>query len=336
MARGQALMDDALIGYVVLSLRSCTPPTTPSSSRRSRSECFRGPCSIGCTRVSAAWSFSRRCGPSRGPPAAIPTRGWHGASSSTSKTWRGLGDTHDAIGPLVDALSAQYLGPYRNPLDERAAELSDPAEVPGAAHLAERLAETRDRGRSVWIEPDRGVDIALLPMLRAVVGDRVSRLEPGDRPAAGDFLLRAGSVRPLLLFKALQLLQCRGMADPLQDYVAFDLETTEKDPAECEIVELAAVRVRGRVIVEQFQRLVRPSRPITRRRPPSTATRTRTSATSPPWRRSGRRSASSWAVISSWPTMATPSTCPCSAGSRTACRVSTSSCSSTRCRWLAH
>jgi DNA helicase-2/ATP-dependent DNA helicase PcrA len=53
------------------------------------------------------------------------------------------------------------------------------------------------------------------------------------------------------------------MADPLQDYVAFDLETTEKDPAECEIVELAAVRVRGRVIVEQFQRLVRPSRPIT-------------------------------------------------------------------------
>ena len=53
------------------------------------------------------------------------------------------------------------------------AELSDPADVPGAAHLAERLAETRDRGHSVWIEPDRGVDIALLPMLRAVVGDRV-------------------------------------------------------------------------------------------------------------------------------------------------------------------
>ena len=52
------------------------------------------------------------------------------------------------------------------------------------------------------------------------------------------------------------------MADPLQDYVAFDLETTEKDPAECEIVELAAVRVRGRGVVEQFQRLVRPSRPI--------------------------------------------------------------------------
>ena len=156
-------------------------------------------------------------------------------------------------------------GRYRNPLDERAAELSDPADVPGAAHLAERLAEDRETGVTVWIEPDRGVDLALLPMLRAVVGDRVYRLGPGERPAAGDFLLRAGSVRPLLLFKALQLLQCRGLADPLQDYVAFDLETTEMDPAECEIVELAAVRVRGRVVVDQFQRLVRPSRPITPR-----------------------------------------------------------------------
>ena len=83
----------------------------------------------------------------------------------------------------------------------------------------------------------------------------------GPRPAISCCAPEASG--PLLLFKALQLLQCRGMADPLQDYVAFDLETTEKDPAECEIVELAAVRVRGRVIVEQFQRLVRPSRPIT-------------------------------------------------------------------------
>ena len=205
-----------------------------------------------------------------------------GASCSTSRTWRASGRTHDRLPDLVDALLAERLGPYRNPLDERAAELTDPADVPGAAHLAERLPETRDRAGTVWIEPDRGVDLALLADARAVVGDRVRRLGPGDRPAPGDLVLPAGSVRPLLLFKALQLLQCRGLADPLQDYVAFDLETTEMDPAECDIVELAAVRVRGRVIVEQFQRLVRPVRPISAAaRPPSTATTTRTSATSP-------------------------------------------------------
>jgi DNA polymerase III epsilon subunit-like protein len=40
--------------------------------------------------------------------------------------------------------------------------------------------------------------------------------------------------------------------------VAFDLETTDLDVAGCEILELAAVRVRSRVIVEQFSRLSAP------------------------------------------------------------------------------
>ena len=262
MARGQALVDDELIGFVVSSLRVLQAPDDPLVVEgfaermlprplldRVRAK-FRG-----MELLSALRTFSRT---SRGDPDA--RLAWRFIFHIENLA--GLGRTHEALGSLVDALIAQYLGPYRNPLDDRAAELSDPAQVKGAAHLAERLAELRDNGHAVWIEPDRGLDLALLPMLRAVVGDRVYRLEPGERPAPGDFLLRAGSVRPLLLFKALQLLQCRGLVDPLQDYVVFDLETTGKDPAECEIVELAAVRVRGRVIVEQFQRLIRTSRPI--------------------------------------------------------------------------
>jgi superfamily I DNA/RNA helicase/DNA polymerase III epsilon subunit-like protein len=262
MARGQALMDDTLIGFVVLSLRVLHTPDDPLVVEAFAERMLPRPLLDrvrakfrGMELLTALRTFSRT---SRGDPDA-------------RLAWRlifhienlaGLGRTHDAIGPLVEALAAQYLGPYRNPLDDRAAELSDPAEVAGAAHLAERLAETREHGRAVWVEPDRGVELALVPMLRAAVGERVHRLTPADRPAAGDLLLRAGSVRPLLLFKALQLLQCRGLVDPLQDYVAFDLETTEKDPAECEVIELAAVRVRNRVIVDQFQRLVRPSRSI--------------------------------------------------------------------------
>ena len=262
MARGQALMDDELIGFVVSSLRVLSAPDDPVAVESFADRMLPHPL---LDRVRANFrdmelldalrTFSRT---SRGDPDA--RLAWRFIFHIENLT--GLGRTHDALGPLVDALIAEYLGPYRNPLDERAAELSDPAEVPGAAHLAERLVEIRHRGHAVWIEPDRGVDIALLPMLRSVVGDRVYRLGSGDRPAAGDFLLRAGSVRPLLLFKALQLMQCRDLVDPLQDYVAFDLETTGKDPAECEIVELAAVRVRGRVIVDQFQRLIRTSGPI--------------------------------------------------------------------------
>jgi len=262
MARGQALMDDELIGFVVSSLRVLHAPDDPVAVEAFAERMLPRPLLDrvranfrGMELLDALRTFSRT---SRGDPDA--RLAWRFIFHIENLT--GLGRTHVALAPLVDALVAQYLGPYRNPLDERAAELSDPAAVKGAPHLAERLVEARDDRHAVWLEPDRGVDLALLPMLRAVMGDRVYRLGPGDRPAGGDLLLRAGSVRPLLLFKALQLVQCRDLADPLRDYVAFDLETTGKDPAECEIVELAAVRVRGRVIVEQFQRLIRTSRPI--------------------------------------------------------------------------
>jgi superfamily I DNA/RNA helicase/DNA polymerase III epsilon subunit-like protein len=262
MAKGQALMDDTLIGFVVHSLRMLQTPDDPVVLEAFAERMLPRPMLDrvranfrGLELLAALRTFSRT---SRGDPDA--RLAWRFIFHVENLA--GLGRTHDALPSLVDALVAQYLGPYRNPLDDRAAELTDPAVVPGAVDLAERLAEVREHGRAVWIEPDRGLDVALLPMLRAVVGDRVYRLEAGDAPASRDLVLRAGGTRPVLLFKALQLLQCRGLVDPLQDYVAFDLETTEKDPAECEVLELAAVRVRGRVIVEQFQRLVRPSRPI--------------------------------------------------------------------------
>ena len=262
MARGQALLDDELIGFIVASLRIIRTPDDPLTVDAFAEQVLPRPlldrvraCHRGLDPLTALRAFARTA---RGDPDA--RQAWRFIFHVENLV--GLGRTHDSLGGLVDALLAQRLGRYRNPLDERATELSDPAESSGASHLAGRLAETRDHGRTVWIGPDRGVDLALLPMLRAVLGDRVRRLGPADRPAAGDFLLPAGAARPLLIFKALQLLQCRGLADPLQDYVAFDLETTEMDVAECEIVELAAVRVRGGVIVDQFQRLVRTDRPI--------------------------------------------------------------------------
>jgi DNA helicase II / ATP-dependent DNA helicase PcrA len=165
----------------------------------------------------------------------------------------------------VEELLSQRIGKYRNPLEERAGELSDPADFPGAAALAARIGATALRGGAIWVEPDRGVEIATVRLLQGALGGDVRRLLPGDRPLPGDLVLPAGGFRPLALFKALQLHHCREMADPFQDYVAFDLETTDKEIADCEIVEIAAVRVRGRVVVEQFEQLVRPDRPISRR-----------------------------------------------------------------------
>jgi superfamily I DNA/RNA helicase/DNA polymerase III epsilon subunit-like protein len=265
MARGQALMDDELVGAIVASLRILQAPDDPLPIEAFADQVL--PAALvnrvraahrGLDLVTALRVFARTM---RGDPDV--RHAWRFVFHIENLA--GLGRTHDTLDALVEALLSERLGRYRNPLDERAAELTDPAEFPGAAQLADQLRDSRDRGAVVWLEPDRGLELALLPMLKAVVGDRIRRVEPGDRPAQGDLVLRAGSVRPLLVFKALQLLQCHGLGDPLQDYVAFDLETTDKDPATCDVVELAAVRVRGGVIVDQFQRLVRPARPITPR-----------------------------------------------------------------------
>lgn len=47
-----------------------------------------------------------------------------------------------------------------------------------------------------------------------------------------------------------------------RDYVALDLETTGFYPNSCRITEIGAVRVRGGIVVDRFQRLINPMQPI--------------------------------------------------------------------------
>ncbi len=265
LARGQALSDDEVIGFVVSSLRVILAPDDPLAleafADQVLPQALLERVRVGFRNLELMAGLRAFCRIARGDPDTRPA--WRFIFHIENLA--GLGHTHATLDSLVDELLSQRIGPYRNPLDERATELSDPAEFPGAVELAERLAGTIWQRSTVWVEPDLGIEIALIRMLRAALGDRVRRLEAEDRPAPRDVVLRAGSPRPLLLFKALQVFQCRHLADPLQDYVAFDIETTDLDVAECEIVELAAVRVRGRVIVDRFEQLVRTGRRITPR-----------------------------------------------------------------------
>lgn len=43
-----------------------------------------------------------------------------------------------------------------------------------------------------------------------------------------------------------------------EDYVVLDLETTGLSPKENEIIELSALRIRGRKVVEEYSKLVKP------------------------------------------------------------------------------
>ena len=265
LAQGQSVRDDELIAFVLASLRVIRSPDDELAIEafaervlprqlvdevRAR---YRD-----CDLVSALRSFGRAA---KGDVNA--RRAWRFVFHVENLA--ALGRTHDALPGLVEELLSQRIGRYRNPLEERAAELSDPASYPGAATLAARIGEVVRAQGAVWVEPDRGLEIPMVRLLQAALGGDVRRLRPGDRPLPGDLVLPARAIRPLGLFKALQLHHCREIEDPFQDYVAFDLETTDRDIGDCEIVEIAAVRVRGRVVVEQFHRLVRPTRPISRK-----------------------------------------------------------------------
>jgi superfamily I DNA/RNA helicase/DNA polymerase III epsilon subunit-like protein len=265
LAQGQSVHDDELIGFVLASLRVIRAPDDELAIEAFADQVL--PRQLvdevrahhrECDLVSALRSFGRAA---KGDVNA--RRAWRFVFHVENLA--ALGRTHDSLPSLVDELLSQRIGRYRNPLEERAAELSDPAAYPGAAALADRIADVVRAQGAVWVEPDRGLEIPTTRLLQGAIGGDVRRLGPGDRPFPGDLVLRAGAVRPLSLFKALQLHHCREMEDPFQDYVAFDLETTDKDISSCGIVQIAAVRVRNRVVVEQFERLVCPGRPISRR-----------------------------------------------------------------------
>jgi ATP-dependent DNA helicase UvrD/PcrA len=262
LARGQALCDDEVIGFVISSLRVVRDPRDPVALDGLAEKVLPQPV---LQQVRARFSavellaglraFARE---SRGDP-------------DSRLAWRfvfrvenlaALGRAHEHIDALVEELLSQGVGRYRNPLDERADELTDPAEFPGARLLARRLSQAAAGGARVWVEPDGGLEIPLMQMLRAGFDGEVLPLDITRQPGPSDLVIPARAARPLLIFKALQLFRCASLADPLPDYVAFDLETTDVDPAECDIVELAAVRVRNRVIVDQFTQLIRTSRPI--------------------------------------------------------------------------
>jgi DNA polymerase III epsilon subunit-like protein len=120
--------------------------------------------------------------------------------------------------------------------------------------------------RRVWLKRLGGVEIALAGMLRGGGVTSVGFLDAEALVAAGDLVLDPGSLGHLgpglTTFKALQLAHSRELPDAFRDFVAFDLETTDKNVDGCEIVEIAGVRVRDGAIVGEFQQLVRPRVPI--------------------------------------------------------------------------
>jgi superfamily I DNA/RNA helicase len=190
----------------------------------------------------------------------------------TRKIWRSLyalrnlaalGVHHTDIRQLVEDLLSQRVGEYRTKLEEHHDELSDPGADDDVMRLADRLSAASEGGRPVWIPPLGGVEIALKGIL-AGAGVRNVTLG-GARPENAltvEFPQRSPLGIALGVFKAVQYMRSRSFANHFRDFTTVDLETTDRDTARAEIVEIAAVRVRDGRITDRFQSLVKPRVPI--------------------------------------------------------------------------
>src|SRR6266853_1361247 len=258
LARGRSLVEDDVIKYVIAALGIVRDPGDPVAleafARCVLSAHFlqevEGAIGSSGDFLASVRTLARR------RPAQDP---------DTKKLWRlvfqvenlrALTRSHRTLVPLVDEILSQSVGPYRNALEERHDELTDPAAIPEAVRLAGRLAAAIAAEQEIVIAPQGGVEIALRGMLiaagiRHVQTSTNLHQPPPTTPSA------------LVLFKALQLLHAKELDTPLERYVTFDLETTDKDVDVCEVVEIGAVRVVGGEIVDRFHTLVRPYRPIT-------------------------------------------------------------------------
>src|SRR5690242_13779845 len=259
LARGRALVEDDVIKYVIAALRIVRDPGDPAAleafARCVLSAHFlqevEAAFDDGSDFLAAVRALARR------RPAHDP---------DTKKLWRlvfqvenlrALPRSHLALAPLVDEILSQSVGPYKNTLEERHDELSDPADLPEAVRLAESLEAAIAEEREIVIAPRGGVEIALRGMLIAAGVRHVPASTSVHQPPPTSI------ASALTLFKALQLIHARDLHTALDRYVTFDFETTDKEVESCEVVEIGAVRVVRGEIVERFHTLVQPYRPIT-------------------------------------------------------------------------
>src|SRR5256712_625569 len=172
LARGRSLVEDDVIKYVIAALQIVRDPSDPVALE-AFARCVLSPHFL--QEVMAATSASSPADEFLATVRALARRR-PAQHPDTKKLWRlvyqvenlrALSRSHRALLPLVDAILSQSVGPYRNALQQRHDELTDPADHPEAVRLAQRLERAMAGERSIAIASQGGLEIALRGMLLA-------------------------------------------------------------------------------------------------------------------------------------------------------------------------
>lgn len=262
MAQGRALADDPVVSYLIAALRVISAPDDPVHQERflqvvlprALFDSAQAKADEGSTPL-----LRYLAGIARTLPRDHGDRKKIKRAQYALGNLAALGASHRNISDLVDELLSQRVGEYRTVLEENHDELSDPAEHEEVQQLAARLQDALDFGKTVWMPRMGGCEIAIKGLL---AGIGVNRVQLGGIAPEGSVRL-GNSDLPTLgialgVFKAAQLMRSSRFTNHFRDFTAIDLETTDRDIARAEIVEIAATRVRDGEIVDEFRRLVRP------------------------------------------------------------------------------
>lgn len=262
LAQGRALAEDPVIAWLLAALRVIAWPDDDVNhemffaANLSRALFDDARAQAAANRISVVRQLKRMA--ARLPRAHEERRQIRRALSQRGNL-AAIKRRHEALGPLVRELLSQRVGRHQSVLEEIHSDLSDPAALTDVRTLAERLAQARTNRIAMRLPRFGGAEIAARGMLAAVGIEAVyvdetltspTELLQADETPAHGFVLG--------LFKALQLLETRDMVPAWQDFTAVDLETTDNDVGGAEIIEIAAVRVRGGAVVDEFAELVRP------------------------------------------------------------------------------
>jgi DNA polymerase III epsilon subunit family exonuclease len=250
LARGRSLIEDEVIGYVIAALRVVRTPDDPAAmqtfARCVLSEHFLQEVEAALSENSDFLVSARALAERRASKDPDTRKLWR--LIYQLENLRTLPRSHGTLPAVIEEILSQTVGPYRNKLEERHDELTDPAGMPEAVALAAELGSAKE----ISFAPKGGVEIALRGML-AAAGFRKLPSSPSGTIIDAD---------ALTVFKALQLLDAEKLDTSLDRYVTFDFETTDNDVETCGVVEIGAARVVNGEIVDRFHSMVNPFRPI--------------------------------------------------------------------------
>ena len=261
LARGRALSEDPVAGYLIAALRvierpdddvprehflQAVLPGTLFDAARAKSETTRS------SIVKELISTARDLGKDHGDAKRI-WRAWYAL-----KNLPAIAKRHSTLHALVEEVLSQRVGERPTVLEELHYELLDPFDDDDVHALATDLTRALEQNLQVWVRRQGGLEIPLKGLL---LGAGFSDVRCGAAPA-GAIGIEPSRIRSmglaLGLFKSLQLVRSRSFTNRFRDFTTIDLETTDKDPARAEVVEVAAVRVRDGKLVDEFSSLVRP------------------------------------------------------------------------------